>query len=228
MTVAYDIILKGNSLRLEDGFLGLANAVLVRGPDGPLLFDTGHYGNRHALITGLKRHGLEPDDIRAVFLSHLHFDHCHNIDLFRCARVFVSRREWDYAAAPPPEDRFVPWLIQEQLRRHDLVLIEGDGRLCAGVRHVPAPGHTPGSMALLLDTAAKGPVVLAGDAIKYPREALSGRCDMTFDTDRAGRATIDRLLGLADTLVPGHFPEMVRRDGVWQWDDAARFALVIR
>ena len=76
MTLDYDIIVRGNNLALRDGYLALANATLVFTPDGPLLFDTGHYCNRPTLLSGLQHHGLAPGDVRAVFLSHLHFDHC--------------------------------------------------------------------------------------------------------------------------------------------------------
>ncbi|MEE8189248.1 MAG: MBL fold metallo-hydrolase [Kiloniellales bacterium] len=229
MTVDYDIIVKGNNLRLKDGFLGLANATLVFSADGPLLFDVGHQVNRPALLAGLKRHGMTPQDVRAVFLSHLHFDHCYNIDLFPQAKVHVSRREWDYAAHPHADDPFVPWLIREQLRKHDLELLDGEGRIGAGIEAIAVPGHTPGSYGLVLDTGAKGRVVLAGDAIKYAKEALTRRCDMAFDTLEAGSASIARILELAERIVPGHFPELIRQeDGGFIWNEAAEFALLVR
>jgi len=141
----YDIIVQGNNLRLKEGFLGLANSTLVLYPEGPLLFDVGHYVTRPALLSGLRRHGMEPKDVKAVFLSHLHFDHCHNIDLFPEAKVFVSQREWDYAADPHADDPFVPWLIREQLQKHDLSLLADEGRLGPGLSSLWLPGHTPGS-----------------------------------------------------------------------------------
>jgi N-acyl homoserine lactone hydrolase len=224
----YDIIVHGNNLALKDGFLGLANLTLVFCEGGPLLFDVGHYTNRPALLAGLARHRLEPADVPLVFLSHLHFDHALNIDLFPHARVFVSRREWDYVAAPHPDDLFVPWGIREQLSKHDLELIEGERRLAPGVTALPAPGHTPGLYALVLDMADRGRVVLASDAIKYAKEAVTQRCDMAFDTVEAGTATIRRILGTADRVVPGHFPELVACDGTWTWDQAAELPLRVR
>ena len=225
----YDIIVKGNNLRLKDGFLGLANSTLILCSDGPVLFDVGHYVTRPALIVGLRRHGLGPGDIKAVFLSHLHFDHCHNIDLFKGARVFVSRREWNYVADPHEDDPFVPWLIREQLQRHDLALIDGETRIAAGITAIAVPGHTPGSSALVLETEKKGRVVLAGDAIKYAKEALARCCDMAFDTVETGTASIERILGLADRIVPGHFPELIKQqDGAFVWDEAAEFSLLVR
>jgi len=228
MSVDYDIIVHGNNLSFDGGYFGLANVTLVLCRDGPILFDTGHYCNQPALLAGLNRHGMTPDDVKAVFLSHLHYDHCNNIHLFENARVLVSEREWDYAADPHPDDLMIPWLVREQLQTHDLELISGEHRLGEGLRYLPAPGHTPGSFALVLETETKGRVVLAGDAIKYAKEVINRRSDMAFDTEAHGTETIERLLHIADRIVPGHFPELVRHGDDFVWDEPAEITLRIR
>jgi len=228
MTVNYKIIVHGNNLRLRKGFLALANATLITCDSGPLLFDVGHYCNRVTLLEGLKSEGMTPDDIKVVFLSHLHFDHCNNVDLFPNAKIMVSRREWDYVGDPHEKDMYIPWMIKEQLAKHDLKLIDGESRIDNGVDYFPAPGHTPGSFAIRLDTTHHGCVVIAGDALKYPKEAVSRKCDMAFDTISAGTKTIGRILDMADRIVPGHFPELIKRDGQFTWDDAAELPLLVR
>lgn len=226
--ISYQVIVKGNNLKLREGFLGLANVTLIRTPEGPWLFDCGHYSNRTTLLKALEREGLAPGDIRTLFLSHLHFDHANNIDLFPGARIVVSRRELAYAARPHPEDILIPWMILEQLAKHDLHPIEGDGELAPGIRHIAVPGHTPGQQALVLETDTAGTVVLAGDAIKYAKEAVARRCDMAFDTAENGTASIRRILEIADRIVPGHFPELVREGEQWLWEEAAELALLVR
>ncbi|MBL27913.1 MAG: MBL fold metallo-hydrolase [Rhodospirillaceae bacterium] len=228
MALDYEIIVKGNNLRIEDGFLGLANLTLVESDDGPLLFDTGHFCNRPMLLKALARRGYGPGDVRKVFLSHLHFDHCVNVDLFPKAKIYVSRRELEYADSPHPDDIFVPWLIREQLSRHDVTYLEGEGELGAGIRYMPAPGHTPGQYMLVLDHPQKGCVVLAGDAIKYAKEAVARCSDMPFLSVEEGERTINKILGMADRIVPGHFPELIKRDGRFIWEDQAPFPLFIR
>ena len=230
LTVAidYEIIVKGNSLKLRDGHIGLANLTLVFTPGGLILFDTGHYSNRHQLLSGLERRGLTPADIGTVFLSHLHFDHSNNIDLFPDAAVYVSKREWDYAREPHERDISIPWLIHEQLRKHDLRLVEGEGHLVDGVRYFPAPGHTPGSYALEIDSAANGRVIIAGDAIKYLKEAIVRRSDLVFDSIERSSVTIGRIIERADRIIPGHFPELIKCDGGFSPLESAEFALIIR
>jgi 7,8-dihydropterin-6-yl-methyl-4-(beta-D-ribofuranosyl)aminobenzene 5'-phosphate synthase len=52
---------------------GWGFACLVRGPEKTILFDTGADGG--ILLDNLRIMGFSPDDIDAVFLSHIHKDH---------------------------------------------------------------------------------------------------------------------------------------------------------
>lgn len=229
MSPSYDILVGGNNLRLRDDFLGISTIALIHGKGGPILFDTGGFVSRFGLLAALKTRGLAPRDVPTVFLSHLHHDHSYNVDLFAHARFIVSRREWDYAAAPHPADLFVPWGIREQLGKSQVTLIEGEGQLDAGIDFFPAPGHTPGCFAIELRTGDRGSVIVAGDAVKYAKEAVMRACDMAFDTIEAGTATISRILDRADRIVPGHFPELIRQPGgAFGWDEAAAFDLRVR
>ena len=226
--IEYDILIQGNNLAYRDGSLGISSVVLVRTEDGPLLFDTGHYGNRRALLRGLERHGLGPADVPRVFLSHLHWDHSLNVDLFEQAEIIVSRQELDYARRPHPDDIHMPWGILEQLARHRVTVLERASELAGDVQAFPAPGHTPGLYALAFDHDAYGRVVLAGDAIKYPKEVMTGTPDLVFDTVERGRDTIADILERADRIVPGHFVELRRERDGWVWDEAASFDLRVR
>ncbi|ERG87902.1 MAG: metal-dependent hydrolase of the beta-lactamase superfamily II, partial [halophilic archaeon J07HX5] len=71
---------------------------LIEGAHGPVLVDTS-FGNIQqmeqlhpsfecsrsagATVTSqLDAHGYQPEDIEVVVLSHLHWDHCYNLELF--------------------------------------------------------------------------------------------------------------------------------------------------
>ena len=60
MAVDYEIIVKGNNLRLADGFLGMTNLTLIKTNDGYMLVDVGHTVNRQGLVRALKERGLNP------------------------------------------------------------------------------------------------------------------------------------------------------------------------
>jgi N-acyl homoserine lactone hydrolase len=226
--VSYEIIVHGSSFKLRNAFMGLANLSLVESSEGLILFDTGHYVNRHALIEALAARGYAPKDIPIVVLSHLHYDHSANIDLFPQAHVILARREWDYAAKPHPKDLFIPWKIRELLEDYKVTQVEESMEIAKDVKFFLAPGHTPGSSAVALETA-EGTVVLAGDAIKYPKEWLLGRPDMAFDTLENGSRSIRRIVEMADVIVPGHFQRACRcAEGHFAWEDDAELDLIIR
>ena len=224
---------------------------LVKHAKGSLLFDTGlneitrvdpkgylgerlaglmevHFGPGEDLQSRLQRIDVEISRVDYVVNSHLHFDHCNNVDLFPHAKILVSANELTYVDAPHNEDLYIPWMIMEQLKKHDVTLIDGEHEITKGVSYFPAPGHTPGSFGVQLDTEEDGCVVLAGDSLKYPKEAITGECDMAFGTAESGTNTISRILKTADRIVPGHFPELVKQNGRFTWKDTAELSLVIR
>ena len=54
---------------------GIIASTLLETNDGPVLFDTGPESTFGNIAGGLSKLGVEPSDIRHVFLSHIHFDH---------------------------------------------------------------------------------------------------------------------------------------------------------
>lgn len=227
MTAHYDVLIIGNNLRLRDDFLGISTVCLIEAPGFRALLDTGGPSSRFALINALAGRGIGREEIDLILLSHLHYDHCYNLDLFPKARIVVAQAELDYAAEPHPDDLVTPDWILERLSRRRVEALTADTALAKGVEMFHAPGHTRGHHAVRLETAV-GPVVLACDAIKYPKEVMTRRCDLAFDTVQRGSETIGRILDMAERIVPGHFPELHREGEGWAWDGAAEFPLLIR
>lgn len=229
MFLDYEILVRGNNLRLRDDFLGVSSITLMHLPQGPMLVDTGGYIARLGLLKALRDRGLSPEDVKFVFLTHLHFDHSHNIDLFPNATFFVSRAEWDYAMNPHPDDVLMPWCVHEKLQSGALEIIDGEGPLFPGLGYFPSPGHTPGCYSLEFVAKDKARVIIAGDAIKYAKEAIMARCDNAFDTIETGTKSIQRILQSADRIVPGHFSELIRLEsGAFTWTEGSEFSLIIR
>ncbi|SFW37772.1 MBL fold metallo-hydrolase [Luteibacter sp. UNCMF366Tsu5.1] len=150
--------------------------LLVTDLDGrKVLFETGigaffdpamreRYGvveERHVLLDSLAEAGLRHEDIDAVVLSHLHFDHAGGLLapwaegeparlLFPNARFLVGAEHWARARDPHPRDRasFIPEIVQllEHSGRLELVREGASSSLGKAVRFEFSEGHTPGLM----------------------------------------------------------------------------------
>ncbi|PSP83981.1 hypothetical protein BRC83_06185 [Halobacteriales archaeon QS_1_68_17] len=170
-----------------------------------------HREDGQTLAGALGRAGCEPADVDTVVFTHLHWDHCYNLDPLTHAEMYVQRLELEYAIAPYPmhADGFdakslgmePPWL------RHDLTPIEGETTVCEGVTAFPTPGHTVGHQSVAVETDA-GTVVAAGDAIET-FENLRGTDEKPF---LRGLAVNDfdwwesahEIAARADRVLPGH------------------------
>ena len=70
--------------------------------------------------------------------------------------------------------------------------------------------------------------MLAGDALKFPREMLQQGADHAFDSHENASASIRLILSIADRIVPGHFSEMIRRGDTFLWDEPGELTLYMR
>lgn len=102
-----------------------------------------------------------PEQVDAVLLTHLHFDHVGgalNLEgetvkpLFPRARYYVQRRNYQWAVAPSDLDRasyqkasFLPLMEEGQL-----VLLDGEQELFPGINLLVTDGHTPGQQLVLI------------------------------------------------------------------------------
>lgn len=227
--VAYDVLVQGNCLGFTGGFLGLSSVVLMRiEGEGPILFDTGHHATKAMLIRGLNQHGLRPGDIRHVFLSHLHFDHANNVDLFPEAEIIVSEAEWAYAQKPHPNDLYIPVPVVEHIARRQPRLIGPGETLFGRLNCVATPGHTEGHTSLGFIDSDGRRVALAGDAIKTLRDITERRVDLEFDTKARSATSIQYLAEQFDVIVPGHSPELHKTAHGWSQRELNKLELVIR
>ena len=95
-----DVLTYGFALTTDQGSFGYSTNSLLRVGSHNILIDTGPSSRRPFLVKALKAKGLETSDIDIVILTHMHWDHCQNTDLFTNARVLVHPTEIDYARNP--------------------------------------------------------------------------------------------------------------------------------
>jgi glyoxylase-like metal-dependent hydrolase (beta-lactamase superfamily II) len=137
------------------------------------------------LTSQLQAAGYQPSQITHLALSHYHWDHTADANLFSNAQWLVPKLEHDamFRANPPGGTRPETYSALKNARttlldgEHDVF---GDGTVV--IR--PAHGHTEGHTVLYVKLAKTGGVVLAGDLYHYPAERTLKRLP-TFEVSEA-------------------------------------------
>jgi len=203
----------------------------IEGEDSKILIDTGlgdceeimrlqyAYGidyvarksKEQEILSALAAKGLKPEDINIVILTHLHFDHIGNTDLFKNARFIVQKSEISMLISPP---RFATFYYREWSDKiinisDRLVPIEGNFKLTKSIELVRMGGHSPGQMAVFVKTE-KGRVCIASDFLyNYTNLRQEWPIGPIWNMDEWIRG-IRFNKGEADIIVPNHDYEFYR------------------
>lgn len=189
---------------------------LVAHPKGTMMWDTGAVPDanfkpgaatatlRYAtavkpLTAQLAEIGYKPADITCLALSHFHWDHIGNANLFAGSTWLVRQKERDIMFTEPYSPRTEP-ANYSLLRNAKTIIVKapdydvfGDGTVIIK----SAPGHSPDHQVLFLKLAKTGPVVISGDLYHYPEERQRNLIPTTeFDAAESAqsRAAIEAFL----------------------------------
>ena len=163
------------------------NCLLIRAGDRIALVDTG-LGAEAALQFGapagrlmesLTASGIAADQVDIVVISHAHPDHIGGltaesdtgrVPVFSRARHYFWQAEWDFwtdadGLAQVPDMADAARMHLPPVQHAGLVeLVSAETDVLPGVRLLPAPGHTPGHIALAITSGSEGAIYL-GDAV---------------------------------------------------------------
>jgi N-acyl homoserine lactone hydrolase len=226
-----DVVLDGFAISTSAGRLAMCEVVLVEG-NGPagrpvrILVDPAHVGRRTNLLDALASRGLAPADIDMVVLTHGHWDHVQNIDVLAHAPVYLHPDERRYCGRPHRNDWATPAWTGDILERMQIREIAEGDELIPGVSVLDLPGHSPGSIGIAVQ-GEQGLSLISGDAVHSGSTALTRQPPLVFWDAGAARASIDRAVGLADVIYPGH-DRPFRLTGDRQIEYLRPFSLTIR
>ncbi|WP_019927582.1 MBL fold metallo-hydrolase [Nocardia sp. BMG111209] len=185
------------------------------------------FHRRHGdFLDRLARAGVHPDEVDLVINTHLHGDHVgwntrdadgQWVPAFPHAQYLIPAADdrWfgpagGYAGGRRPDDRL---LYEDSVapihRAGRAVLWEGTHRIDDRLVLESAPGHTPGSSVLTVESGAER-AILVGDLVHSPLQLLDPSCGSCLCLDPArAAATRHRILERAadrrELVIPAHF-----------------------
>jgi glyoxylase-like metal-dependent hydrolase (beta-lactamase superfamily II) len=189
-----------------DGLISFPyDCVLARNSEEVVLADTGAGGRLEGALADA---GATADDVTTVVLTHLHAGHIGGLVVdgaprFPNARHVVPAVEWSFWTGGAAVGRVPDAMLAATehalppLSRAGLVeLVDDAAQVAPGLRLLPAPGHSPGQVAVELG-GGDGLLFLA-DAVIHPLHFARLDRGTAADTDRRQmRATRERLLARA-------------------------------
>jgi len=168
-----------------------------------------------SLENQLNNHGVAIEDIKKVIITHIHYDHVGQCELFKNAEFIVQKKELAAAATPKSRhieiggaglfyDRMDVAMFVDQLWSQ-VDLIEGEEEIIPGVRCVPFfNSHTPGSQAVYVDLGDKTAACI-GDISRNVKLNIEQEIPPGLYYDLESMQTaLRRLKHEADIILPTH------------------------
>jgi glyoxylase-like metal-dependent hydrolase (beta-lactamase superfamily II) len=182
-------------------FTSAVNTFLVKTADQLAVVDTGFGG---AIFSSLKTLGIDPAQVDAVLITHMHGDHINGLQkngkaLFPRATVYLAQQEKDHWVKPntPAEAALSPYGSRvKTFLPGELGAAAPD--LIPGIKAIATFGHTPGHTSYLVESGGEQ-LIIWGDLmhvqpIQFPLPDQS----VSFDTDPLAAAASRRaILGYA-------------------------------
>ncbi len=175
----------------------------------------------HPVEEGLAAAGIRRQDVRDVIVTHMHYDHAGNGELFENACYHLQDDEMQYASGrcmchPEISKAFDADDVARMVRRvfaGRVQFHDGADKIAPGITVHRIGGHTKGLQAVRVRTA-RGWVVLASDASHLYAHMEQGRAfPILYNLAELldGYATLRKLASSPDHIVPGHDPLVAER-----------------
>lgn len=172
-------------------------------------------------IESLGALGIDPQEVRDVLITHLHYDHAGNLNKLPGATLHLQERELQFATGscmchgafrqPYSVDDIVQ--VVRRVHAQRVRFYDGDHTISDGIELLRIGGHTAGLQAVRVFTA-RGWVILASDASHfYANLHRSIPFPIVWHVGEMldGWRRLSALCEGPDHLIPGHDPLVLQR-----------------
>jgi glyoxylase-like metal-dependent hydrolase (beta-lactamase superfamily II) len=213
-TYLYVVRGEGHTMLIDTGVddIGPFNEMLLREFGGKITFDLPEDETIEAII---EKAQIDPEEVDTVFVSHLHVDHSSNVSRFPNAKVVLSRKGWltymkkdrpyyyDDVLFPTGPIKYIAGLPPERV-----LLVDEEEEVLPGITAFWVGGHTPGTMAVEVDTA-KGKVVFSSDVAVFIDNVTQSRPIGLFYSLWECYEAYSKINARADVIISGHDPRVL-------------------
>lgn len=199
--VSYKLLIEGLPYKTKNGGFGYSSISLIRDGNDVILFDVGHYAVRADIVKFIKKY-----KINKVFLSHLHYDHCLNIDLFlnREIDIYLNIKEWNYLKKIKSNDIYTFRFFDKIVNKREIILFNKNFKITKNISVLETIGHTAGHSSLSF-VKNKKKYIIAGDAIKTYKDFKNfKKADVPPYSYKRFIETKKYIIKNFDIIVPGH------------------------
>ena len=181
------------------GMVAFPNTLLVRA-ERDYLVDPGLIMQGAPVIGAMGELGVDPNEVKDVILTHLHFDHAEGLAAWPQRKAHVHRLETE---APYAQ------IVSGVLEMVKLEVLDGDeGEIEPGVGWLRTPGHSDGLISLLVDTD-DGLTVIASDCVG-PLPEYFDQMDLPEDFGPEREELLEQWRRIREldpaVVIPGHNP----------------------
>ena len=195
--VDFEQITKGINIKPNKGAFGYASITFLRDGNENILFDTGSYGVRNVIKDLLKKERIDK-----LFISHMHFDHCSNLDLFRNSKIYINEKELkNLFENNDDNDLYKPLL--RIINEYDVNTFNDEINISNNIKIVLTYGHTVGHSSLEFEQGERR-ILVAGDAIKSLNDYLNSKEYGNAQNSDEYIKTKEKIKKKYDVIIPGH------------------------
>lgn len=158
----------------------------------------------------LKAIGWKAEDVNVIVNTHLHFDTCGNNKMFPNAKVYVQKKEWQYALHPSlnQTEYYQGSLLSDSARcGNRMQLIEGEYEIAEGLILLPTPGHTRGHQSVVINME-EGVVCYAGHAVNMMENLRDSIIGNILDDTRQSFESMEWIKRTSRYVIPGLDPQI--------------------